>query len=55
VPVLTELWKQMGDAPVKVDLDGWWKRLGIAKSSGRLVFDDSAPLAALRRAVTAAP
>jgi len=54
VPVLTELWKQMGDAPVKVDLDGWWKRLGIAKSSGRLVFDDSAPLAALRRAVTAA-
>jgi len=55
VPVLTELWRKMGDAPVKVDLDAWWKRLGIQKVNGRLVFDDAAPLAALRRAITAAP
>jgi hypothetical protein len=55
VPVLTELRKKMGDAPLKVDLDGWWKRLGIRKSNDRLVFDDAAPLAAVRRAVTAAP
>jgi predicted metalloprotease with PDZ domain len=54
VPVLTELWKRWGDAPVKVDLDDWWKRLGIKKANGRLVFDDDAPLAAVRRAVTAA-
>jgi hypothetical protein len=40
---------------VRVDLDGWWKRLGIAKSAGRLVFDDGAPLASLRKAITAAP
>ena len=53
VPVLTELYRSMGDAPVKVDLDAWWKRLGIRKQNGRLVFDDNAPLAVVRRAVTA--
>jgi hypothetical protein len=52
VPVLTELWRKMADAPVQVDLDAWWKRLGIRKQNGRLVFDDNAPLAAARRGVT---
>ena len=55
VPVLTELRQKMGDAPVQVDLEAWWKRLGIAKVAGRLVFDDSAPLAPLRKAITAGP
>jgi hypothetical protein len=54
-PILTELRQKMGEAPVRVDLDGWWKRLGIAKSAGRLVFDDKAPLAVLRQAITAGP
>jgi hypothetical protein len=45
----------MADAPVTIDLDAWWKRLGIARANGRLVFDDKAPLAAVRRAVTAPP
>ena len=55
VPVLTELRRQLGDAPVRVDLDAWWRRLGIAQRDGRLVFDDTAPLAPLRKAITAAP
>ena len=55
VPVLRELWRRLGDAPVTVDLDAWWKKLGIRMERGRLVFDDGAPLAALRRAITVAP
>jgi hypothetical protein len=38
-----------------VDLDAWWNRLGIRKERGRLVFDERAPLAAVRRAITVAP
>ena len=33
VPVLSELYAKMGDAAVTVDLDGWWRRLGIENSS----------------------
>ncbi len=55
VPVLTALWRRLGDAPVTIDLDAWWKRLGIRRENGRLVFDDRAPLAALRRSITAPP
>ena len=31
VPVLSELYGKMGDAPLTVDLDDWWRRLGIKK------------------------
>jgi hypothetical protein len=55
VPVLRELWQRLGDAPVTIDLDAWWKKLGIRRTAGGIVFDDTAPLAALRRAITAAP
>ncbi|HEY2747257.1 MAG TPA: hypothetical protein VGL86_21695, partial [Polyangia bacterium] len=55
VPVLSEFYRKMGDAPVTVDLDGWWRRLGIKLDHDRLSFDDAAPLAAVRRAVTAGP
>lgn len=54
VPVLRELWRRLGAAPVTIDLDAWWKRLGVKTERGRLVFDDGAPLAALRRAITVA-
>jgi len=53
VPVLSELYGKMGGAPVAVDLDNWWRRLGIRLERGRLAFDDAAPLAAVRRAITA--
>jgi hypothetical protein len=53
VPVLHDLYEQMRATPVTVDLDGLWKKLGVIEQNGHIVFDDSAPLAAVRRAITA--
>jgi hypothetical protein len=53
VPVLHDLYEQMKATPVTVDLDALWQKLGVKKVSGQIVFDDSAPLAAVRRAITA--
>jgi hypothetical protein len=53
VPVLHDLYEQMKATPVTVDLDALWKRLGVKEVNGQVVFDDSAPLAAVRRAITA--
>jgi len=36
-----------------VDLDALWTELGVVRESGLIRFDDSAPLAAARRAITA--
>ena len=49
--VLSDLYEQMKDKPVTVDLDGLFARLGVARKDGRVVFDDAAPEAALRRAI----
>jgi hypothetical protein len=43
----------MALAPGSVDLAALWKRLGVRVDGGRVVFDDGAPLAALRLAITA--
>src|ERR1700756_5558462 len=53
VPVLRDLYEQMKATPVTVDLDGLWKKLGVEQVNGQVVFDDNAPLAAVRRAITA--
>ena len=53
VPVLHDLYEQMKATPVTVDLDGLWRKLGVKQQNGHIVFDDSAPLAAVRRAITA--
>jgi hypothetical protein len=53
VPVLHDLYEQMKATPVTVDLDGLWKKLGVIEQNGHVVFDDTAPLAAVRRAITA--
>jgi predicted metalloprotease with PDZ domain len=55
VPVLADLHRRMGQAPYPVDLPALWKRLGVKLTGNRLVFDDSAPLAAVRRSMTDAP
>ena len=52
VTVLHDLYEQMKATPVTVDLDGLWKKLGVQQQNGRIVFDDSAPLAAIRKAIT---
>ncbi|MEJ7727813.1 MAG: hypothetical protein WKG00_01215 [Polyangiaceae bacterium] len=55
VPVLAGLYARMGTAPEPVDLTGLWKKLGVVVRGGRVSFDDAAPLAGIRRAITATP
>jgi hypothetical protein len=53
VPVLHELYEQMKATPVTVDLDSLWKKLGVRVVTGQVAFDDNAPLAGVRKAITA--
>jgi hypothetical protein len=53
VPVLRELAAQMGPKPAPVDLEALWRRLGVVVRGGRVVLDDTAELAWVRRAMTA--
>jgi hypothetical protein len=52
-PVLRELHARMGASPSPVDLDALFRRLGVSLAGGRVVFDDGAPLASVRRSMTA--
>jgi hypothetical protein len=52
VPVLSELYEKMKGSPYPVDLSALWKELGVEKRQGRVRFNNSAPLAAIRRAIT---
>lgn len=54
VPVLSELYAKHATHAESVDLDALWKRLGISMYRGRIRFDDTAPLAEVRRAITKA-
>jgi hypothetical protein len=51
--VLMSMYDEMKNKPVSPDLDGLWRQLGIALNGGELAFDDKAPLAAIRKAITA--
>jgi len=51
-PVLIELYEKMKAAPSPVDLNALWNELGVERKEGRIKFNDSAPLAAIRRAIT---
>ncbi|MEE4376418.1 MAG: hypothetical protein V2J55_02755 [Candidatus Competibacteraceae bacterium] len=53
--VLIDLYEQMKAAPTEVDLDGLWQRLGVTVTGQQVIFNDAAPLAWLRRALTAGP
>jgi len=53
--VLRDLYHQMRDKPAPVDLDQLWKKLGIAMKDGAVAFDDKAPEANIRKAITAPP
>ncbi|MGH7283919.1 MAG: hypothetical protein ACRELY_20530 [Polyangiaceae bacterium] len=53
VPVLRELYQKLGFASVDVDLDAIWKKLGLSLQGRDVVFDDSAPEAAIRKSMTA--
>ena len=52
VPVLRELYDEMKGMPVKVDLPALWKQLGITPKGKTVSFDDAAPLAPIRKAIT---
>jgi hypothetical protein len=51
--VLTSLYEKMKDKPVQTDLPGLWRELGVARNGNTVVFDDNAPQAAVRKAITA--
>jgi hypothetical protein len=51
--VLRDLYNEMRDKPAPVDLDQIWKKLGIAMKDGAVTFDDKAPEANIRKAITA--
>jgi hypothetical protein len=53
--VLRDLHDQLGPQPGTVDLAALWKRLGIKYNRGAITFDNSAPLAAIRTAITSGP
>lgn len=55
VDVLTKLHNEMGSKPVTPDLAGLWRDLGLKPQGESLEFDDTAPLAAIRKAITAPP
>src|SRR5258705_13439106 len=54
VSVLQPLYRRMKDKPVSVDLATLWSQLGVQSDGARVRFDDSATLAAIRRAITTA-
>jgi len=52
--VLSDLYKQMGQARMQVDLDSLWSELGVGLRQGQLTLDQHAPKAAVREAIMAA-
>jgi hypothetical protein len=52
VDVLVPLYNKMKDRPVEVDLRALWKQLGLRVNGRSVSFDNQAPLAATRAAIT---
>lgn len=50
--VLQDLYEQMSNKPVTVDLDKLWKKLGLALNNGEVQFDDKASEANIRQTIT---
>lgn len=53
--VLTQLYDDMRATPVMPDLNELWQQLGVKLVRDGVEFDDDAPLAPIRRAITAQP
>lgn len=51
--VLRALRHQLGDSPVTTDLEAIWNELGVHLVKGKIVYDDTAPLAAIRKSINA--
>jgi predicted metalloprotease with PDZ domain len=50
--VLSHLHREMGAKPVSPNLDALWRDLGLTLRDGKIEFDNAAPLAAIREAIT---
>ncbi len=53
--VLVQLYGSMKDAPKPIDLDGLWQKLGVIRAGDSVRFDDHAPEADIRLAITRPP
>jgi hypothetical protein len=53
--VLGDFYQQIRTTPQAPNLDMLWSRLGVPRDPKTLPFDDHAPLAAIRIAITAPP
>jgi hypothetical protein len=53
--VLAMLYARMKTAPAAINLHDLFEKLGVSERNGSVVFDDRAPLASIRRRITAAP
>jgi hypothetical protein len=53
--VLTALYAELKATPVSTDLKQLFVELGVSERDRKIVFDDHAPLAAIRRRITARP
>ena len=53
--VLADLYRQTNATAVHTDLNDLWRRLGVQMKNGAVTFDDHAPLAEIRRAITSPP
>jgi len=51
--VLLQLYSEMKDKPMPVDLDSMWKQLGVERRDGTATFNERAPMAAVRRSINA--
>ena len=50
--VLQDLHKEMGSRSDRVDLNLLWQKLGVSVANGHIRFDDKAPEAEIRKAIT---
>src|SRR5882724_3041707 len=53
--VLSDLYGKMASKAAAVDLTRLWQRLGVEMQGDGVVFNDAAPLAAIRQVITRAP
>jgi hypothetical protein len=51
---LREWYSRLGKGAYTVDLASYWKKLGVERRGGSVAFDDAAPLAAVRKAISSA-
>jgi len=53
--VLEDLYNQMKATAVHTDLDALWQRLGVEVNGRSVSYNDRAPLANVRKAISATP